>query len=148
MQSIDWKQVESALASPFASEVFKYKGHKISVQRQYESESKTKLSVYIDDYIKGAWIVIPYGNDSEKEQAKLKERPDVIDDVWMLKTQSKFTKRHIESMIKIFGKRRAIKENPELYGKISYRWPYFNKSSSVVRQFKKLEGIEWVREEY
>ncbi|EHK2923185.1 hypothetical protein J7Y46_003014 [Vibrio parahaemolyticus] len=123
----DWQDVQGQLESIIASVSFKYKGHKITVAREYQSESSSKLAVYIDDQIKGAWVSFNFGEIGEVD--KPKERPAVIDDVWMLKTQARYNKKFIASVEKVWGKRQ-------------FRWPYFNKASSVVRQFKKLEGIE------
>ncbi len=136
----DWSDVQSQLEGFLANVSFKYKGHKISVVREYQSESSSKLAVYIDDRIKGAWININFGEVGEVNESK--ERPAVIDDVWMLKTQARYNKKDITNTEKIWGKREAKKRYPDLHSKLQYRWPYFNKASSVVRQFKKLEGIE------
>ncbi|HHC6666664.1 TPA: hypothetical protein ACN315_000449 [Vibrio parahaemolyticus] len=136
----DWTEVQSQLEGFLANVSFKYKGHKISVVREYQSESSSKLAVYIDDQIKGAWISLNFGETGDVN--KLKERPAVIDDVWMLKTKARYDKKSIASVEKIWGKREAKKRYPDLHGKRQYRWPYFNKASSVVRQFKKLVGIE------
>ncbi|EHK2923190.1 hypothetical protein J7Y46_003019 [Vibrio parahaemolyticus] len=136
----DWQDVQSQLEGFLANVSFKYKDHKITVAREYQSESSSKLVVYIDDQIKGAWIDLNFGKVGEVD--KPKERPAVIDDVWMLKTQARYDKKFIASIEKVWGKREAKKRYPDLHGKRQYRWPYFNKASSVVRQFKKLEGIE------
>ncbi len=136
----DWDGVLGQLQSPFARVSFKYKDHKISVVREYQNESSSKLTVYIDDQIKGAWIDLNLGKIADTNE--LKDKPSVIDDVWMLKTQARYDKKFIASVEKIWGKREAKKRYPDLHGKRQYRWPYFNKASSVVRQFKKLEGIE------
>ncbi len=136
----DWDGVLGQLESIIASVSFKYKGHKITVAREYQSESSSKLAVYIDDQIKGAWVSFNFGEIGEVD--KPKERPAVIDDVWMLKTQARYDKKFIASVEKVWGKREAIKRYPDLHSKRQFRWPYFNKASSVVRQFKKLEGIE------
>ncbi|CAH6819526.1 hypothetical protein ABVS17_001197 [Vibrio parahaemolyticus] len=136
----DWDGVLGQLESLIARVSFKYKGHKITVAREYQSESSSKLAVYIDGQIKGAWIDINFGRAGEVD--KPKERPAVIDDVWMLKTKARNDKKFIASVEKIWGKREAKKRYPDLHDKCQFRWPYFNKASSVVRQFKKLEGIE------
>ncbi|MDG3050108.1 hypothetical protein P7250_23025 [Vibrio parahaemolyticus] len=52
----DWADVQSQLECFLANVSFKYKDHKISVVREYQTESSSKLVVYIDDQIKGAWI--------------------------------------------------------------------------------------------
>ncbi|AYO18074.1 hypothetical protein D0812_27430 [Vibrio owensii] len=136
----DWADIQSQLEGFLANVSFKYKDHKISVVREYQSESSSKLAVYIDDQIKGAWIDLNFGAVGEVDKSK--ERPVVIDDVWMLKTKARYDKKSIASAEKIWGKREAKKRYPDLHSKCQFRWPYFNKASSVVRQFKKLEGIE------
>ncbi|HIF6161561.1 TPA: hypothetical protein ACX3IN_002518 [Vibrio parahaemolyticus] len=140
LSAYDWADIQSQLEGFLANVSFKYKGHKISVVREYQSESSSKLAVYIDDQIKGAWIDLNFGKIGEVD--KPKERPGVIDDVWMLKTQARYDKKFIASVEKVWGKREAKKRYPDLHSKRQFRWPYFNKASSVVRQFKKLEGIE------
>ncbi|AYO14396.1 hypothetical protein D0812_12850 [Vibrio owensii] len=140
LSASDWADIQSQLEGFLANVSFKYKGHKISVVREHQSESSSKLAVYIDDRIKGAWISLNFGETGDVN--KLKERPAVIDDVWMLKTKARYDKKFIASVEKIWGKREAKKRYPDLHGKRQFRWPYFNKASSVVRQFKKLEGIE------
>ncbi|NNU14420.1 hypothetical protein HL669_22725 [Vibrio parahaemolyticus] len=140
LSAYDWADIQSQLEGFLASVSFKYKDHKISVVREYQSESSSKLAVYIDDQIKGAWIDLNFGKIGEVD--KPKERPCVIDDVWMLKTKARYDNKFIASVEKIWGKREAKKRYPDLHSKRQFRWPYFNKASSVVRQFKKLEGIE------
>lgn len=136
----DWTDVQNQLECFLANVSFKYKDHKISVVRDYQTESSSKLVVYIDDQIKGAWIDLNLGKIADTNE--LKDKPSVIDDVWMLKTQARYDKKFIASVEKIWGKREAKKRYPDLHDKRQYRWPYFNKASSLVRQFKKLEGIE------
>ncbi|ALR94736.1 hypothetical protein [Vibrio alginolyticus] len=136
----DWADVQSQLEGFLAHVSFKYKGHKISVIREYQSESSSKLAVYIDGQIKGAWIDLNFGVIAGTNEPK--DKPAVIDDVWMLKTKARYNNKFIANVEKIWGKREAKKCYPDLHSKRQYRWPYFNKASSVVRQFKKLEGIE------
>ncbi|MCE7729648.1 hypothetical protein [Vibrio campbellii] len=132
----DWPNIQRQLESPYAHLEFKYKGQKITVVREYKNESQSKLGVYIDGCIKGEWIEV--GSDTI-------ERPDVIDDVWFLKTQAKYDRGLIKRIEKIRGKRKAKEVHPDLHDKHRFRWPWFNKASSLVRQFKKLEGIELCR---
>ncbi|MCY9855427.1 hypothetical protein [Vibrio mediterranei] len=128
----EWAAIQERLASGSpVCERFLYKGHKIQVQRVLVSESRTLLAVYIDGEIKGAWLL----SDSKVE------RPTVIDDVWFLKTRSNYSSNYIREAEKAFGKRAVKKHIPDLHGKYQYRIPYFNKASSLVRQFKKLDGI-------
>lgn len=137
-----WKKIQENLEGWLANESFMYKGHKVTVQRQRESESKSILAVFIDGTIAGKWIT--FGLDSLKDREKEADRPAIIDDVWMLRSRARHKASFIKSMEKIYGKRRAVKEWPDLHGRTEYRYPYFNKASTLVRQFQKLDGIEWI----
>jgi len=131
-----WQAVESELAMAWCQVKFEYKGFEVSINRQRASESKTVLSVFINGEIKGAWLGITENT---------KDAPNVIKDVWKLTTKAKYKNKFIKEIEKIYGKRRAKKEYPELHGRYEYWSPYFSKASVLVRQFKKLEGIKLIQ---
>ena len=128
-----WIEVEKHLAGLFSSVIFKYGEFEITVTRGRVSESKTSLVVYVDDVIKGGW----YSKDNE--------RPTCIPDVWRKRTRAKYTAKSIKSFEKIWGKRRAKKEMPELYEVTEYHTCDFTTAKSLVRQYKKLEGLELIK---
>ncbi len=127
-----WADIEKELASLFVNMKFEYKGFELAVQRQRHSESKTALVVYINGEIKGGWSLTE--DDCE-------DRPEILKDVWKLTTKAKYKAEFIKKINKIFGKRRAKKDYPDLHERHEYYLPYFAKASVLVRQFKKLEGI-------
>lgn len=128
-----WVEIEKQLAGLFGSVIFKYGEFEITVTRGRVSESKTSLVVYVDDAIKGAWFI----EDNE--------RPKCIPDVWRKRTHAKYTAKSIRDAEKVWGKRRAKKEMPELYEKTEYHTCDFTTAKSLVRQYKKLEGLELIK---
>ena len=132
-----WKQIEDELASVWVNVVFRYQGHRLSIERQRTSESTTVLSVYIDGVIKGAWV---------KPIDKLPEdAPKILADVWYHRTMARYKPKQVADIEKIYGKRRAKKEWPDLHSRIEWVEPYFPKASVLCRQFKKLQGLELIR---
>ena len=128
-----WAEIEKQLAGLFGSVIFKYGEFEITVIRGRVSESKTSLVVYVDDVIKGGW----YSKDNE--------RPSCIPDVWRKRTRARYTTKSIKDAEKVWGKRRAKKEMPELYEKTEYHTCDFTTAKSLVCQYKKLEGLELIQ---
>ena len=128
-----WAEIEKQLAGLFGSVIFKYGEFEITVIRGRVSESKTSLVVYVDDAIKGGW----YSKDNE--------RPSCIPDVWRKRTRARYTTKSIKDAEKVWGKRRAKKEMPELYEKTEYHTCDFTTAKSLVCQYKKLEGLELIK---
>ncbi len=128
-----WAEIEKQLAGLFGSVIFKYGEFEITVIRGRVSESKTSLVVYVDDVIKGGW----YSKDNE--------RPSCIPDVWRKRTRARYTTKSIKDAEKVWGKRRAKKEMPELYQKTEYHTCDFTTAKSLVCQYKKLEGLELIK---
>ena len=128
-----WIEIEKHLAGFFGSVIFKYGEFEITVTRGRVSESKTSLVVYVDDAIKGAWFIAD------------KERPSCIPDVWRKRTRARYTAKSIKDAEKLWGKRGAKKEFPELYEVTEYHTCDFTTAKSLVRQYKKLEGLELIK---
>lgn len=128
-----WAELEQEMASYFFVSVkFRYKGHELSIQRVKVSESKTALAVYIDGTIKGSWFLPD--ND----------RPAIIPEVWRKRSRRVFSHQKKAKIIKDFGKRHAQRLFPNMDRTIEFHDPYFTTAKSLVRQLKKLEGIELV----
>ena len=127
-----WDKVESELAGTFGSALFKLGDHEISIQRVRKSESTTVLAVYIDGYIKGEW------------HTKEETRPDCLEQVWRKRYISIYKQADIKQIIKIFGKREAKKRYPNLNEKKEFLDCYFTTAKSLVRQFKRIKGIELI----
>lgn len=125
-----WQQIEAELSGHFVSVKFNYQGHKIGVTRERKNESTTLLVVYINGEILGKWFTCP------------EDSPKILPEVWCKRSRSRYEPKFIADIEKIYGKRRAKKEYPDLHSRREWFEPFFSKSSVLCRQFKKLEGLE------
>ncbi len=125
-----WDKVESELSGTFGSALFKLGDHEISIQRVRKSESTTVLAVYIDGYIKGEWFT------------KQETQPSCLKLVWRKRSLSIYKPAEIKKIIKTFGKREAKKCFPKLYEKKEFFDCHFSTAKSLVRQYKRIKGIE------
>ena len=125
-----WDKVENEIAGTFGSALFKLGDHEVSIQRVIKSESTTVLAVYIDGYIKGEWFT------------KEATQPPCLKLVWRKRAISIYKQAEIKKLIQMFGKREVKKRYPNLYKKKEYLDCYFTTAKSLVRQFKRIKGIE------
>lgn len=125
-----WQQIEEALKGFCPSVQFQYGEFKISIGRARVSESKHELCVYINDEIQGTWFT------------KEDERPSCIPNVWRTRTKSMYTAKQIKEIEKVFGKRQSKKYYPNLHKKHIYYSCMFSTAKSLVRQYKKLDGLK------
>lgn len=124
-----WEDIEAEMSGSWVNIQFTYKGHEVSVQRVHVRESQTALAVYIDGSIE--WKHCHREGISDFHKA-----------VWRNRSMAVYKEKEIKDIEKVFGKRDAKKNFPNLYKRTEYLDPLFPKASVLVRQFKKLEGIE------
>ncbi|TVP09810.1 hypothetical protein [Shewanella sp. KCT] len=129
-----WQQVEDELAGSWVNVAFSYQGVELLIRRERRNESTTVLAVYLDGVIKGAWMC--------QVKDLPADAPSILPKVWVIKSMARYKRKSIVDIEKIWGKRRAKKEYPDLHSRIEYLVPYFSKASVLCRQFKKLEGLE------
>lgn len=129
-----WQQIEAELSGHFVGVQFKYQGYEIGIARERKNESTTVLVVYINGEIKGRWIT------SKPELQE--DLPKCLVEVWCKRSIASYPPKFIDRIEKIYGKRRAKKEYPDLHSRREWFEPFFSKSSVLCRQFKKLEGLE------
>ncbi|UJZ95027.1 hypothetical protein IHC87_06695 [Photobacterium damselae subsp. damselae] len=132
-----WEKIETVLSGHFASAVFTYKGFELTVAREPISESQTALIVYIDGQYAMAW---GYSNLKHEVSA-----PDIVSEVWRARTKSLYSAKRVKELEKGLGKRACNKMG--IYDKIHFHVPDFSKASVLVRQYKKLDGIELLEPE-
>nr|WP_067289816.1 hypothetical protein [Marinobacterium profundum] len=126
-----WAEVEEELKGLFPTVKFSYQGHEVSISRRRVSETRVELQVYIDGYIRGVW----YMPDSEGFLP-------VVRQLWRTRTRTKYSAKFIKDTEKVFGKRAAKKHFPDLHDKREYFDPGFTSALSLVRQYRKLDGLE------
>jgi len=132
-----WQQIENEMSGSWVNIAFSYKGYELTIQRERKNESTTCLSVYIDGLIKGAW----FGQVKNLPE----DAPSILAQVWATKSMAKYKPKMISHIIKIYGKRDAKKEYPDLHVRLEFVTPYFSKASVLCRQFKKLDGLELIK---
>ncbi|HCT7706589.1 TPA: hypothetical protein OT801_000583 [Morganella morganii] len=134
-----WAGIEESLKAHYVVIKFQYQDTEIAVTRVSVSEGRTKLAVYFNGKIGGAWGL----PDSENFNPLCKL-------FWHKRTKSLYTPGQIKDLEKAYGKRAVKREIPDLYTKYTYYRPHFAKASVLVRQFRRIKGLtvepqkEWV----
>lgn len=141
-----WKAIEAELKGSWVQVKFKLHGHEIAISRCRKSESTTVLGVYIDGVIEGKWIKQVSEIDPVDEFMN-----QVVKQVYLHKFKAMYSKKQLETMAK-HKRRLGAKRMKEMFGEApekagwTYLVPYFGSSAALVRQFKKIEGLELVSE--
>jgi len=141
-----WKAIEAELKGGWVQVKFKLHGHEIYITRARKSESTTVLAVYIDEVIKSEWA---------KELSEIDPADEfmnqVVKQVFFHKFKAMYSKKQLETMAK-HKRRLGAKRMKEMFGEApekagwTYLIPYFGSSTALVRQFKKIDGLELVSE--
>ena len=126
-----WDGIENALTGYFARVKFRYQEREIIVSREGSGEGRRVLVVYVDGYIKGGWTF----PDSESFDP-------IARDVWRERKKAYFSPAKKAKIIKEIGKRAAKRMFSNFDDVMIYYTPDFTSAKSLVRQFKKLEGVE------
>lgn len=141
-----WKAIEAELKGGWVQVKFKLHGHEIYITRERKTESTTVLAIYIDGAIKGTWMKVLEDIDPADEFMN-----KVVKQVFCHKFHKRYGKKDLENYAK--AKRQCgAKFANELYGKdpekqgTTYLFPAFGSSAALVRQFKKIDGLELVSE--
>lgn len=141
-----WQAIAAELKKQWVQVNFKLHGHEITIRRCRKSESTTVLGVYIDGEIKGAWMKQLDEIDPADEFMN-----KVAKQVFFHKFKAMYSKKQLETMAK-HKRRLGVKRMKEMFGEApekagwTYLVPYFCSSTALVRQFKKIEGLELVSE--
>jgi len=133
-----WQEVENELAGFLGQAVFMYQGQKIQVSRVCTGEGKMDLGVYIDGVMNFSWGR-PKGRNTEGENF----RP-VVELIWRKRSRSYYSPRHQKEIVKVWGKRKAKKEFPDLESRYEWFDPVFLTTASLVRQYKRIKGLELI----
>ncbi|EAO1206255.1 hypothetical protein EX075_13905 [Salmonella enterica] len=130
-----WQGIQNTLADMYSHVKFKLPtGEVISVMKSFISENKTALIVWIDDTRCEAWGI--KNHDDYRPVTEL---------VWRRKTYKPGA-----FIIRRASKTRdgqrwlKLKENAHLHEVVEYRVCHFSTAASLVRQYRKIEGLELV----
>lgn len=137
-----WKKIEAILTDPWFEMKFDLNGHEISIRRARKSESRTVLGVFINGEVKGKWAQ----NVAELDPAD-EFMNQVVKQVWFHKFHARFKAKdlaQLEKYKKAVGVRRFKArfgdEDPKKQG-WHYLMPHFGTAATLVRQFKKIDGL-------
>ncbi|STQ75513.1 hypothetical protein [Grimontia hollisae] len=132
-----WKKLEEEMQQHIVQVIFGYKGHELTIQRVRVKENQTALGVYIDDEIKGAWLL-----------DETRDKPAILDEVWNTRSRALYKPSRVKEVKKKLGVRRLKEMFPDIDEKQTWLEPYFNKASVLCRQYKKLEGLKLVKADF
>ncbi len=141
-----WKQISDRLKCQYAQVEFSLNGHSIAVSRERKSESVSHLCVYIDGKIKGVWMQLLTEIDPADEFMN-----QVVKQVWFQKFKARYSKKQLAEIEK-HKRRVGVKLFKEIFGEdqksqgITILFPNFSSSAVLVRQFKKIDGLEYLEE--
>lgn len=130
-----WQGIKEALQSSFCHVRFRYQNTEISVVRVWKSESRTALCVYFDNKLCLGWGHSGCDNYNP-----------ITEFFWFTRTRRCHSAKEVQKLEKALGKRYARKHLPSLYESYSYRVPEFASSATLIRQFRKAEGLVLITE--
>ena len=129
-----WAVIEEKLRGWFAKVSFEYEGHEILVQKELIRENVMRLVVYIDGAIKAKDSLDLDGTGFN---------PLVVL-FWRRRERYLWTKECREALVrysKAIGKKRSKEVGIDPERKTVSYHPDFPSAKSLVRQFKKVEGL-------
>lgn len=107
-------------------------GYEISLRIQ-RHKMKLVVGIFVNDTVKGCWCT----ESSEHPEAKYLA-PYFV---------SKYKPTFKNKLLKIYGKRKAYREHPDLDDKYEYRLPYFSSATRAINHLIKVsESIELITE--
>ena len=128
-----WDQIEKELKGMFGTVTLGLEGKELQIRRSQVAEGRWELIVYIDGSFKPAW-----GWSSGEAYWPFVEK------IWRKRSKAHYSPKRQKEIIKIWGKRRAKKDFPNLEEKIHWYEPIFKTAKSLVSQYRKIEGLEVV----
>ncbi len=132
-----WAEVQRELEGLYAQAKFRYEGVRIQVTRVAVSEGKYALAVYLDGSICAGWGHADIGGPNPSFKP-------VTEMLWRKRSKAMYPPKEKERLIKEFGKRKAENFFPGFNKTQVWYEAVFMSASSLVRQYKKLEGLELV----
>jgi hypothetical protein len=137
-----WKTIEERLKAMWVDMKFDLNGHEISIHRARKSESRTVLEVFIDGVIKGEWM-----QNVDKLDPADEFMNQVVKQVWFHKFFARFKAKELAQLEK-YKKAVGVRRFKAQWGDGDLKkqgWHYlmshFGSAATLVRQFKKIEGL-------
>lgn len=130
-----WNGIQNTLCAMYSEVTFRMpSGEEITVNKRFIAENKMALIVWVNGERSTAWGL----------PAHEQFRP-LVQHIWRRHTRRPGASA-IRRISKMKGGKRWLKqkENAYLYDVVEYWVCYFNSAASLVRQFRKIEGLELV----
>ena len=128
-----WNEVETKLKQNYGYAHFRYQGTVITAYREFVKEGKSEIIIYFNNYCRMSW------------GSKVLENYNPLTALfWSKRTRALHSAKEIKQIEKNFGKRGAKQYFPRLHERLEYLLPMFSKSTVLVRQFSKIEGLELI----
>lgn len=139
-----WAKILATAKTNWFSLEFSLRGYAIQVCRKQISESRTVLAVFINGKIEGRW-------SKDLNEINAEDALDsVLVQVWFHRFKALYKRAQLQHLVKL-KKSLGVKRFKEIYGPdpqkagFTYLIPYFSTASTLVRQFRKIEGLELVK---
>ncbi|MCY0966155.1 hypothetical protein [Parathalassolituus penaei] len=128
-----WSQLQQQLASSHVVVTLELDGNRLTIERRHMTENRTALCVFINGSIR-----IGSGWPDSDHFSSLTEK------VWRKRSKALYGPAKIKQLEKELGKRGARQVFSKLDKTIEWFDPTFNTAASLVRQFKRLQGLTLV----
>ena len=129
-----WLAIEEELKGSYCQVDFKIDGHEVGLRKRFVAENKIAIIAYVDGKISGS-DCLEDGDDF---------RP-IVKKVHRARVKHHYSPAKKKKMEKEFGKRRVR----EIFKSFDITWTYYDPSFStasvLIRQYKKLEGLELIK---
>lgn len=125
-----WETIKTELLPHYGAVRLKHNDNEILLHKRQTSENELKIIVYINGVQNCGWG-IPEGKEYKQEFIPYLNS----------KKFQRYDNKTKKEIIKFYGKRRALKEYPELHGFREYWFPEFATFSTFKGVFNKLDGL-------
>lgn len=129
----EWGTIKEALLPHHGAVKFSHNGNEILVNKRQVGENKLKLIVYINGVVNYGWGI------PDNKEYKPEYKPYLNSN-----KMQRYANKTKKEIIKIYGKRRALKEYPELNSHREYWFADFATFSTFKGVFNKLDGLKLV----
>lgn len=121
MTKEEWKKIEETLSGVFGSVELMVNGHVVTFQRQRMSKNQLGTMTFVDGHYKGAWRE----GDEEAKYLRVVKR-------------SLYSKKKLDELAKIYGKRQWKKEKDKYDKKYTFMVPVWFSVSGIRKHYEKM----------
>jgi hypothetical protein len=131
-----WEEIEKALKASMCAVKFKLGEKQITLEKRFIKENVLVICVFIN------------GKLDQSLGWPGEHFDPIVEMLWNKRARSVYSPNDKKRAEKIFGKRRAKKEFDDWDKRVEWCEPFFKTSASMLRKYKKIEGLEFVRTDF